>query len=83
MVVGVVYGAYIAEQAFGHTSLIDADGAVLAVLLGHRGSRGRPRLLWRRPLLTVEPFLWLENILDTATGRPVGSRPWPGASPAS
>ena len=65
MVVGVVYGAYIAEQAFGHTSLIDADGAVLAVLLG-TGVAGAAALALAAPLLTVEPFLWLENILATA-----------------
>ena len=65
MVVGVLYGAYIAQQAFGHAALIDADGAVLAVLLG-TGVAGAAALALAAPLLTVEPFLWLENILDKA-----------------
>ena len=65
MVVGLLYGGYIAQQAFGHTALIDADGAVLAVLLG-TGVAGAAALALAAPLLTVEPFLWLENILDKA-----------------
>ncbi|MGD1053577.1 MAG: PIN domain-containing protein [Candidatus Dormibacteria bacterium] len=65
MVVGVLYGGYIAQQAFGRTALIGGDGAVLAVLLG-TGVAGAAALALAAPLLTVEPFLWLENILDHA-----------------
>ncbi|MGA3183262.1 MAG: PIN domain-containing protein [Candidatus Dormibacteria bacterium] len=65
MVAGVLYGGYIAQQAFGHTALLGGDGEVLAVLLG-TGVAGAAALALAAPLLTVEPFLWLENILDHA-----------------
>jgi len=65
MVAGVLYGGYIAEQSFGHGSLVTGDSAVLAVLLGG-GVVGAAALALAAPLLTVEPFLWLEDILDHA-----------------
>jgi uncharacterized protein YacL len=65
MVAGVLYGGYIAQQAFGHTTLVGGDGATLAVLLG-TGVAGAAALALAAPLLTVEPFLWLVNILDHA-----------------
>ena len=65
MVGGVLYGGYIAQQAFGHTALVGGDGAVLAVLLG-TGVAGAAALALAAPLLTVEPFRWLEDILDHA-----------------
>jgi uncharacterized protein YacL len=65
MVAGVLYGGYIAQQSFGSTALAGGDGAVLAVLLG-TGVAGAAALALAAPLLTVEPFLWLENILDHA-----------------
>jgi len=71
MVAGVLYGGYIAQQAFGHTALLGGDGEVLAVLLG-TGVAGAAALALAAPLLTVEPFLWLENILDHA---PAGATP--------
>jgi uncharacterized protein YacL len=65
MVAGVLYGGYIAEQSFGHGALNGGDAAVLAVLLG-AGVAGAAALALAAPLLTVEPFLWLEDILDHA-----------------
>jgi uncharacterized protein YacL len=65
MVAGVLYGGYIAEQSFGHGALTGGDAAVLAVLLG-AGVAGAAALALAAPLLTVEPFLWLEDILDHA-----------------
>ena len=44
---------------------LGGDGAVLAVLLG-AGVAGAAALALAAPLLTVEPFLWLEDILDHA-----------------
>jgi len=63
MVVGVLYGAYIARQSGG---LLSSDHSVaLAVLLG-TGVAGSAALALAAPLLTVDPFLWLEHVLDHA-----------------
>ncbi|MGA2283937.1 MAG: PIN domain-containing protein [Candidatus Dormibacteria bacterium] len=63
MVAGVLYGAYIARQTGG--LLANGDSAALAVLLG-TGVAGAAALALAAPLLTVDPFLWLENVLDNA-----------------
>ena len=63
MVAGVLYGAYIARQAGG--VLVSDHSAVLAVLLG-TGVAGSAALALAAPLLTVDPFLWLEHFVDHA-----------------
>jgi uncharacterized protein YacL len=63
MVAGVLYGAYIARQSGG--ILVNSDGAALAVLLG-TGAAGSAALALAAPLLTVDPFLWLEQFVDHA-----------------
>ena len=63
MVVGVLYGGYIARQS--GSPLAESSAAVLAVLLG-TGVAGSAAMALAAPLLTVDPFLWLEHILDHA-----------------
>jgi uncharacterized protein YacL len=66
MVAGVLYGAYIARQSGG--LLVSSEGASLAVVLG-TGAAGSAAFALAAPLLTVDPFLWLEQFVDHA---PVG-----------
>jgi uncharacterized protein YacL len=63
MVAGVLYGGYLSAQTFVHPA--EYESAVLAVLLG-TGVAGSAALALAAPLLTVDPFLWLENVLDHA-----------------
>ena len=63
MVAGVLYGSYIARQSGG--ILVSSNGAALAVLLG-TGVAGSAALALAAPLLTVDPFLWLEQFVDHA-----------------
>lgn len=63
MVAGVLYGAYIVQQQ-GPTLRTD-QAAGLAVVLG-TGAAAAAALALAGPLLTVDPFLWMEHILDDA-----------------
>jgi len=63
MVAGVLYGSYIVRQSGG--VLVSSEGAALAVLLG-TGVAGSAALALAAPLLTVDPFLWLEQFVDHA-----------------
>ena len=63
MVAGVLYGAYIVQQQ-GATLRTD-QAAGLAVVLG-TGAAAAAALALAAPLLTVDPFLWMEHILDDA-----------------
>jgi len=63
MVVGVLYGTYIVRQS---GDVLTGDlSAGLAVVLG-TGVAGAAALALAAPLLTVDPFLWMEHILDHA-----------------
>jgi uncharacterized protein YacL len=63
MVVGTMYGSYIVRQSGG--PLISDRAAGLAVLLG-TGVAVAAALALAAPLLTVDPFLWMEQMLDHA-----------------
>ncbi len=63
MVVGVIYGSYIVRQSGG--PLISDRAAGLAVILG-AGVAMAAALALATPLLTVDPFLWMEQMLDHA-----------------
>ncbi len=66
MVSGVVYGSYVARQSGGLLHVQSSVG--LAVVLG-TGVAGAAALALAAPLLSVDPFLWMEQMLDEA---PVG-----------
>ena len=66
MVSGVVYGSYVARQSGGLLHVQSSVG--LAVVLG-TGVAGAAAIALAAPLLSVDPFLWMEQMLDEA---PVG-----------
>ncbi|HXZ99305.1 MAG TPA: PIN domain-containing protein [Candidatus Binatia bacterium] len=63
MVAGLIYGSFIVRQSGG--PLEATESASVAVFLG-TGVAGSAALALAAPLLTVDPFLWMEHILDTA-----------------
>jgi uncharacterized protein YacL len=63
MVAGVLYGSYIVRESGG--PLVADQKAGLAVLLG-TGVAAAAALALAAPLLTVDPFLWMEHLLDHA-----------------
>jgi uncharacterized protein YacL len=63
MVAGTIYGSYIVRQSGG--PLVADRAAGLAVLLG-TGVAIAAALALAAPLLTVDPFLWMEQVLDHA-----------------
>jgi uncharacterized protein YacL len=63
MVAGVMYGSFILKSAGG--LLVGSRSAGLAAILA-TGVAGAASLALAAPLLTVDPFLWLEHVLDEA-----------------
>lgn len=71
MVAGTIYGSYVVSQSGG--PLIADRAAGLAVVLGS-GVAIAAALALAAPLLTVDPFLWMEQMLDHApTGQVTGA----------
>ncbi|TMB93091.1 MAG: PIN domain nuclease [Chloroflexi bacterium] len=62
-VFGVLYGAFIISNSQG---LLNEDRSVALVALIAAGLAGAASLALAAPLLSVEPFLWLERTLDEA-----------------
>jgi uncharacterized protein YacL len=63
MVAGVLYGSYIVQQTGAPLRTDQAAG--LSVVLG-TGVAVAAALALAAPLLTVDPYLWLEHVLDHA-----------------
>jgi uncharacterized protein YacL len=63
MVGGILYGTFIVQQMGG--ALATGTAAGLVVVLG-TGVAGAAALALAAPLLSVDPFLWVEHVLDTA-----------------
>jgi uncharacterized protein YacL len=63
MVAGVLYGSLLVKDSGG--MLLSNRGVGLAALLA-TGVAGSAAMALAAPLLTVDPFLWLEHVLDDA-----------------
>ena len=63
MVAGVLYGGFILKNSGG--SIVGNRAAALAAILA-TGVAGSAAMALAAPLLTVDPFLWLEHVLDEA-----------------